>query len=256
MEEKQIDEAPLAQQDWLDWAAYVNGTFGVTVTEGALASFKELLAGLKEWNAKMNLVSFKSDKEVLYRHFADSLAGYKLIKELSAGTAPRIADIGTGAGFPGLPFYIATGFTDITLVESITKKTLFQAEMKQRLGMTGLKIINDRVENVARDSAHRAGYDFVLSRAVTKLSPNIEIAVPLLKTGGYALLYKTEQSMSEEELSGARNAMGQLGCEIARKFCYTIPGESRGYCVAALKKVSPTSGVYPRKAGMPEKKPL
>lgn len=249
-------DIPLTGQDWHDWARYVADTFGLSLTGQEVSAFRSLLSELKDWNAKINLVSFRSDKEVLYRHFANSLAGLKVMKSLSANTSPKIADIGTGAGFPGIPVYLASGFKDITLVESITKKTLFQAHMKEKLALTDLKIINDRVENIARDKAHRGAYDFVLSRAVTKLSPNIEIAVPLLKIGGFALLYKTEQSASDEELTGARNAMRHLGSEIAHKFCYTIPDESRTYCVIAFKKISATPDMYPRKAGIPEKKPL
>ena len=251
-----LQDLPLTGQDWLDWSRYIAETFGLPLNEEAVAAFKTLLIELKDWNARMNLVSFRSDKEVLYRHFADSLAGLKAIKSLSPNQAPRIADIGAGAGFPGIPVYLASALADISLIESITKKTLFQAHMKERLSMTGLKIINDRVENVARDKSHRGAYDFVLSRAVTKLSPNLEIAIPLLKTGGYALLYKTEQSMSKEELAAAQNAIKLLGCEIALKFCYTIPGETRTYCIVAFKKISGTPEMYPRKAGIPEKKPL
>jgi len=248
--------APLTEADWAAWADYVSSTFGVSLSGEAVSSFRLFLSELASWNEKINLVSFKSEKEVLYRHFADSLSGAKLIKQLFTGHEPTIADIGAGAGFPGIPVYLSTPYKNITQIESITKKTNFIAEMKNKLNLSGLKIINDRVENIAIQKAHRGAYDFVLSRAVSKLSPNLEIAIPLLKIGGYALLYKTENSASAEELARADKAMKLLGCEISEKFCYTIPDEAQGYCVVAFKKVSPTPAMYPRRAGTPEKKPL
>jgi len=246
----------LTDSDWNEWAAYVAVNFGLILGAETVAVFKALLAELKDWNTKINLVSFKNDKEVLYRHFADSLAGAKLIARLGGGRPLRIADVGTGAGFPGIPVYSATGDKDITLIESITKKTLFLAHLKEKLQLTGIKIINDRAENIARDKTHREGYDFVLSRALSKLSPNLEVVLPLLKTGGYAIIYKTERSASDEELSLAANALRALGSEISDKFCYTIPYEEQGYCALAFKKTSKMSDVYPRRAGVPEKKPL
>jgi len=260
MENKTIEEPaqnnPLTEQDWCDWTRYVAETFGIELNGEALLAFKTFLAELKDWNEKINLVSFKSDKEVLYRHFADSLAGARLIKKLCGPQAPRIIDIGAGAGFPGIPVYIASPYRDITLLESITKKTAFISHIKEKLALAGVKIINNRAENAARDRAHRAAYDFVLSRAVARLSPNIEIALPLLKTGGYALIYKTGKSSSDAELSAGSRALKLLGGEISDKFCYTIPYEEQPYCVVAFKKISGTPELYPRRAGTPEKKPL
>ena len=251
-----IQTVPLTDADWAEWSAYVAATFHVRIGETVAVFFKKLLSELKEWNSKMNLVSFRDDRELLYRHFADSLAAVTLIEKLKTVPDPKIADIGAGAGFPGVPVYGATAFKDITLMESITKKTFFLSHLKDVMPLPGMRIINDRVENIARDSAHRGAYDFVLSRAVSKLSPNLEIAVPLLKTGGFAILYKTEASASDVELSAATNALKALNSEISGKFCYTIPGESRNYCVVAFRKISKTPDTYPRKAGTPEKKPL
>ena len=247
---------PLTDTDWLEWSGYVLRTFGVPIDEQKTGLFKIFLRELKSWNSNINLVSFKNDKEVLYRHFADSLAGVKLIDKLKTSPDPKIADIGTGAGFPGIPVYIASAYKNLTLMESITKKTLFISHIKETISMPDLKIMNGRVEDIARDNAHRGSYDFVLSRAVSKLSPNIEIALPLLKIGGYALIYKTERSASDEELSNASKALKSLGGENSEKFCYTIPYEEQSYCLVALKKTSDTPGSYPRRAGIPEKKPL
>jgi 16S rRNA (guanine527-N7)-methyltransferase len=241
---------------WDEWRQYLLNSFTVQITDEALASFKILLAELKDWNEKMNLVSFRSDREILFRHFADSLAGLKLINVLGGHPEARIIDIGTGAGFPGIPVYLASGFHDITLVESITKKTTFITHIKDTLKLGGLKIINDRAEVLGQDKLHRASYDFVLSRAVSKLSPNLEIALPLLKKGGTALIYKTEKSASDEELNTARNALKELNGAISERFCYTIPYEELKYCILAFKKSGDTPIVYPRRAGMPEKKPL
>lgn len=279
---------------WNEWRQYLLKSFGIQITEESLASFSIFLAELKDWNEKINLVSFRSDREVLFRHFADSIAGLKLINTLGGHGKSRIIDIGTGAGFPGIPVYLASGFHDITLVESITKKTSFLAHLQDKLKLEGIKIINDRAENLGQNKlypvrksettkdnincdngtasgsqslqssnnltfsngAHRASYDFVLSRAVSKLSPNLEVALPLLKKGGYALIYKTEKSSSDEEMKTALNALKELNGDISERFCYTIPYESLNYCIVAFRKNGDTPAAYPRRAGMPEKKPL
>jgi 16S rRNA (guanine527-N7)-methyltransferase len=256
MPQSNVENLSATPEMWNEWRQYLLKSFGIEMPDSSMASFAVLLAELKDWNEKINLVSFRSDREVIFRHFADSLAGLKLINTLGGQPGAKIIDIGTGAGFPGTPVYIASDFHDITLVESITKKTSFIAHIKETLKLDGLKIINDRAENLGQDKLHRASYDFVLSRAVSKLSPNLEIALPLLKKGGYALIYKTEKSASEEEMNAARNALKELTGVISERFCYTIPYESLNYCVVAFKKLGETPKVYPRRAGTPEKKPL
>lgn len=250
-----VVNTPLTDADWGEWQEFVSANFGAQLTSESLASFKTLLTELKDWNSKINLIAPSTDKKIIWRHFADSLAGLKYIEEHKPADSPRIADIGTGAGFPGLPVSIAARYGELTLVESITKKTNFIAHIKEKLGLS-LNIINDRVETVGQDKAHRGTYDFVLSRAVSKLSPNLEIALPLLKTGGYALIYKTERSASDEELGLAAKALKALNGEFYEKFCYTIPYEELSYCVVAFRKTGPTPPAYPRRQGTPEKKPL
>jgi 16S rRNA (guanine527-N7)-methyltransferase len=257
------DNTPALQNEvspekWEQWRTFISDTFGTRLSDEAVEKFRIFLAELREWNEKFNLVSFRSSEEILYRHFADSLAGLEAIRRCTPGNGPlRAADIGTGAGFPGLPLKIALPDTKLTLVESITKKCSFLEHMVQRLDMKDVTVINGRAEPLGQDAAHRAGYDVVLSRAVAKFSPHLEIAVPLAKKNGCVLIYKTEQSAyGDEGLRSVERALSLLGAALSEPVSYRLPGEERTYCILIFKKTHDTPPQYPRKTGLPEKKPL
>lgn len=243
----------IAPAIWEQWARYIEHTFNVTLDDQARSRFRNYLDELERWNAGINLISVRSSEEILWRHFADSLAGLKTI-----GDGPlTVIDLGTGAGFPGLPIKIARPSLTLSLVESITKKCGFLDHMIERLSLSGVTIYNDRAENLGQDPAHRGQYDIVLSRAVSKFSPNLEIALPLLEKGGKALLYKTEKfSLDPQEMKAADKALPLLGGTFAGKFCYRLPTEEQSYCVMQFEKTGSTPAHYPRRAGIPEKKPL
>jgi len=244
-------------ETWLAWSNYLRSDLNISLSDSALDNFKILFTELVEWNEKMNLISFRSGEELLYRHFADSLACFKLVENNNMRFENlRVIDIGTGAGFPGLPCKIAAPSINITFVESITKKCGFINHIKEKLKLTDTAILNTRAEELARDSAHRSKYDILLSRAVTKLSPNIEISIPFLKRGGLALIYKTEKTASKEELLLAGNAIANLKCGLKDSFTYTLPGQENKYTILAFEKLGETPIQFPRQTGMPEKKPL
>lgn len=250
-------------QQWEAWKQYLRGTFALTLSAQAEDHFKLLLNQLTEWNEKINLVSFKSGEELLWRHFADSLAGLSLINKLSSAPAFRlplsVIDIGTGGGFPGIPVKLARPELAMTLVESITKKCAFLEHMRARTGMD-FTILNDRLETIGQDPAHRQRYSFVLSRAVAKLIPNLEFALPLAAVGGYLLLYKTEQSIAGPEgIAAAKNVLPLLGGRHEDTLYYDLPdaaGGTKRYGIVIIKKTASTPAAYPRRIGMPEKKPL
>ncbi|MHB9155819.1 MAG: 16S rRNA (guanine(527)-N(7))-methyltransferase RsmG [Endomicrobiales bacterium] len=246
----------ITPEKWQEWKTFVAERFGAALDEDRVEKFRLYLQALVEWNEKMNLVSFRAPEELLWRHFADSLASLVLIEKI-APTARRAADLGTGAGFPGIPLKLARPALSLTLVESITKKCAFLEHVAQRLSLEGLTVINDRAENLGQNSAHRRQYDLVLSRAVSKFSPNLEIALPLLRRGGIALIYKTESSaFGPEGLPSVERALKTLGGRLADTFCYLLPGEEQKYCILAFEKTDETPAQYPRRPGVPEKKSL
>ncbi|MCX5778637.1 MAG: 16S rRNA (guanine(527)-N(7))-methyltransferase RsmG [Elusimicrobia bacterium] len=254
----------LRMDQWNMWKDYLRDTFSITLTPGAEQQFTLLLTQLKEWNEKFNLVSFKSDEELLWRHFADSLAGLSVIKKLppandTAAIPSPVIDIGTGAGFPGIPVKLACPGIALTLVESITKKCTFLEHIRAQTDID-FTILNDRLETIGQDRAHREQYAFVLSRAVAKLIPNLEFALPLAAVGGYVLLYKTEQSIiGAEDIKTAYKTMSLLGGRHEDTFFYDLPdaaGQIKKYCIVIIKKLTPTPPLYPRRVGVPEKNPL
>jgi 16S rRNA (guanine527-N7)-methyltransferase len=232
--------------------------------------FKNYFSELIKWNKMFNLISFKSKEEVLYRHFADSLYAARAILELQNVNSKtknedaacgnlhlKIADLGTGAGMPGIPVKIVLSDAKITLVESITKKCNFLENVNQKLSLN-MEILNKRAEEIGQDKNYKARYDFVLSRAVSKFSPNLEISIPLLKVGGYFIAHKTKNSAQskEEGLPSIENALKHLGAKLEKVIDYKLPGNEMDYQIITFKKYKETPSQFPRKAGIPEKKPL
>jgi 16S rRNA (guanine527-N7)-methyltransferase len=255
-----IPPAPVnnvTDETWNSWKNYLREQFAISLDDAALTKFKILLAELQEWNNKFNLVSFRSADEILWRHFADSLAAVPLIRKHGGTEIPRIADIGTGAGFPGIPVKIVLPASPLTLVESVTKKCTFIEHIAQMLQLPQVRVLNERVENIAQNREHREQYDVVLSRAVAKFSPNLEISLPLAKPQGTVLIYKTEQSAyGPEGLPSVEHALSLLKGRLADAIKYRIPGQEHGYVILAFAKSGPMPPQYPRRVGVPEKKPL
>ncbi|MDR2192604.1 MAG: 16S rRNA (guanine(527)-N(7))-methyltransferase RsmG [Endomicrobium sp.] len=242
-----------------EFYSYVKQNILPSFTLGQCAQFKAYFCELIEWNKTFNLISFKSEEAVLYRHFADSLYAIKAFDSASFNyNQPlKIADLGTGSGMPGIPVKIALPNAKMTLVESITKKCAFLENVNQKL-LLNMEILNKRAEEIGNDKLYRAQYDAVLSRAVSKLSPNLEISIPLLKVGGYFAVHKTKNSAQskEEGLYSAQNALQCLGAKLERIIDYKLPRQDLDYCILIFKKYKDTPSQFPRKTGTPEKKPL
>ncbi|MCL2335324.1 MAG: 16S rRNA (guanine(527)-N(7))-methyltransferase RsmG [Endomicrobia bacterium] len=215
--------------------------------------FDELI----EWNKMFNLISFKTENDLIYRHFCDSLYGAKAIKSLTDKTDLKAADLGTGSGMPGIPVKIVIPQIKLTLVESIAKKCKFLENVDKKLGLN-MEILNKRAEEIGQNPAYRQKYDIVLSRAVSKFSPNLEISIPLLKVGGYFIVHKTKNSAEskEEGLPSVENALRHLGAKLEKIMPYRLPEQELDYCILIFKKYKDTPQQFPRNAGIPEKKPL
>jgi 16S rRNA (guanine527-N7)-methyltransferase len=247
-----------------EFQSYVAENIISFFTKEMSEKFKKYFREIREWNNMFNLISFKDGKDLIYRHFCDCLHSAKAIKDItdsdsffSSSLFLNIADIGTGSGMPGIPVKITLPNVRLTLVESVTKKCSFLENVNNKLKLD-TEILNKRAEEIGQNSKYRQQYDFVLSRAVSKFSPNLEISIPLLKTGGYFIVHKTKKSIesSERGLSSTENALKHLGASFERTVSYKLPQQNIGYCILTFKKYKNTPAKFPRKPGIPEKRPL
>ncbi|NLV91401.1 MAG: 16S rRNA (guanine(527)-N(7))-methyltransferase RsmG [Firmicutes bacterium] len=216
---------------------------------------RELLAGyyrlLVEWNARMNLTTIVEPQEAAVKHMLDSLVLTKLGEEFFSGPA---VDVGTGAGFPGIPLKIARPTMPMALVDSLAKRVGFLQVVVDELGLTGVDLWHRRAEEMGRDTMHREGYHLVVARAVAQLSVLLEYCLPLCRLGGWFVAYKGPQV--REELEDAEVAAKELGGKLAALKEYDLPQEMGSRTLVIFQKVTPTPGKYPRRAGIPARKPL
>lgn len=202
---------------------------------------------LIEWNEKMNLTAITEEREVAEKHFADSLLPMELIPQNA-----KCIDVGTGAGFPGIPLMIMRQDITVTLLDSLNKRLIFLDEVIRVLGLEKrAKTLHMRSEDAGRAAAHRDAYDVALSRAVANARVLAEWTASFVKKGGVSIMYKG--AAAKEELDAAQNAMSKL-CLGARLIEYPCAWGER-YVIAA-KKLAPTPKAYPRKAGTAGKLPL
>lgn len=217
------------------------------LTGEQLAQFETYYAMLVEWNARMNLTAITAPEEVAEKHFADSLLPLAHIPE-----GARCIDVGTGAGFPGVPILIARPDVKAVLLDSLNKRLTFLQAVLAELGLQArAKLVHARAEDGGRMDALRGGFDVALTRAVAPAAVALEWTIPFLKVGGASLLYKGAKA--EEELSDAQHALSVLHAR-AELVHYDAPWGAR-YVIAA-QKLEKTPREYPRKAGTAAKKPL
>ena len=220
------------------------------LTEDMVSKFSLYEKLLVEWNEKMNLTAITEHSEVVIKHFADSLFGLKFIK-------PNVSviDVGTGAGFPGIPLKIARPDINLTLLDSLNKRLNFLTEVKNQLGLFDVTCVHSRAEDGAKSgSPLRESFDVTTSRAVANLSVLCEYCLPYLKRGGIFLAYKG--SDVDEELANAQNAIDILGGEVTGVYHYNIPDTDINHSVVVITKVKNTPDKYPRLQGKIQKKPL
>lgn len=207
-----------------------------------------------EWNKKFNLTSITGPEEVRLKHFQDSVTLSNAYDFLSGN--PSVIDIGTGAGFPGIPLKILYPNIKLTLLDSVKKKTDFLEHIIQKLGLTDISVIRDRAEDFVKE--HREQYDVAVCRALAPLNVAVELCLPFVKTGGVFIAMKGKNA--EAELKDAEKALDILGGRLERTLQIELAGnngpEKHLRRLIVIKKDGPTPGKYPRKAGIPQKRPL
>ena len=224
---------------------------GLELDETALSRLETYHDMLLDWNTRMDLTSVSADR-MAARHFLDSLLPLK-----ASGLIPeegRLIDVGTGAGFPGLPLAIARPSLQVTLLEAQGKRCQFLQAVCQALGLENVTIINDRAENLGRTEGHREGYDRAVARAVAALPVLAEYLLPFVRVGGMALCWKGP-AVAGEQADGAA-AAARLGGRLLPLVDMEGCGEETGHVIAPMEKIEKTLPLYPRKNGMPAKRPL
>ncbi|WP_027437912.1 16S rRNA (guanine(527)-N(7))-methyltransferase RsmG [Lachnospira multipara] len=227
-------------------------TIDVEISEKQLEQFNSYFEILVEWNKVMNLTGITEYDEVLLKHFVDSLCfnPNKLIKSDKIS----LIDVGTGAGFPGLPIKIAYENVDVVLLDSLNKRIKFLDEVISKLGLKNIKTIHSRAEDGGRNKDLREKFDIAISRAVANLSSLAEYNLPYVKVGGYFVAMKSGEI--DEEAANAKKAISLLGGEIEKIEKFQLPNSDIDRSLVIVKKVKATSKKYPRKAGLPTKEPL
>lgn len=221
----------------------------LTLTEEQIEKFYNYMNLLIEWNKKINLTAIVEPKDIILKHFIDSLTIEKYIKK-----GETIIDVGTGAGFPGIPLKIAREDLKITLADSLNKRINFLNEVINKLDLKNIETIHTRAEELGKNKKYREKFDIATSRAVANMSTLSEYLIPFIKVEGKCICMKS--SDIDTELENAKKAINILGCEIESKDKFNLPNGDLGRSVIILRKVKNTPSKFPRKAGTPAKEPI
>jgi len=222
------------------------------LTPAQLAAFQTYSDELRAWNEKFNLTAITNLAEIQVKHFLDSLS---ILKALPPGN-PRLSliDVGTGAGFPGLPLKIVNPALQLTLVEATGKKARFCEHIAQTLKLGGVTVVHARAEEIGQRPEHRERYDWALARAVAEMPVLAEYLLPLVRRGGHAVAQKGQGAPAETY--GAARAIQKLGGELEYISEVELPGIAEPRYLVVLKKVAATPLQYPRRPGLPGKDPI
>ena len=226
-------------------------TLGIRLTDIQKRQFDRYYELLIEWNRVMNLTGITEYDEVNLKHFTDSLTIVR-VKELK--NISTLIDVGTGAGFPGLPIKIAFPHIKVTLLDSLNKRIKFLDQIVEELGLDDVVTLHGRAEDYAKKDEYREKFDLCASRAVANLSTLSEYCLPFIKKGGCFVSYKSADSDEEIKMSG--KALDILGGKIEKIDKFMLPGSDMGRALVMIEKVKNTPRKYPRKAGVPSKEPL
>ena len=224
---------------------------GIKLSNEQVEQFIKYYELLVEWNSFMNLTGITDYEEVVIKHFVDSLS---LVKAVNLNNDISLIDIGTGAGFPGLPLKIAFPNLKVTLLDSLNKRIKFLNEVIDQLGLNDIDTIHGRAEDLAKPDKLREKYDLCVSRAVANLSTLSEYCLPFVKLDGSFISYKSEKL--SEELDSAKKAIFVLGGKFENQIDFTLDNGDIYRNLVIIKKIQKTPKQYPRKAGTATKSPI
>ena len=222
---------------------------GYKLNEKQQKQFYEYMQMLLEWNKKINLTAITEPEEIIVKHFVDSVSILKYIKENDC-----VVDIGTGAGFPGIPLKIISKDSQVTLVDSLNKRINFLNEVIQKLELNDIQAIHSRAEEFGKNKKYRETYDIAVSRAVARLNVLVEYLLPTVKVGGKCICMKGPNT--QEEIEEAKVAIKLLGGKIKKIEEITLSETDIRRTIIIIEKVKETPNKYPRKAGTPAKAPI
>ena len=234
-----------------DVLATAAGEYSLQLTEEQLNHYTTYFEMLVEWNEKINLTAITDPNEVAVKHMIDSLSCYNgdIFKK-----GAKIIDVGTGAGFPGLPLKIFRPDLKLTLFDSLNKRILFLKAVAQKLEINDIEFVHSRAEDGGKNKQHREQYDIAVSRSVARLNVLRELCLPFVAVGGFFIALKGSQY--SQEIKEATGALRQLGGEIAKIENVKLPGLNDVRAVVYIKKIKKTLAIYPRRPGVAEKNPL
>ena len=225
--------------------------FNVHMSGWQVAAFATYEKELLDWNSKFNLTAIRDSESIRTKHFLDSLS---CVLAWKSNSPHRLIDVGTGAGFPGIPLKIIDPHLKLTLVESVGKKVTFCQHIVRVLGLDNVDVIQARAEELGQDAGHREKYDYAVARAVANLNVLSEYLIPLVKIGGTMLAQKGERGPAEAQ--SAESAIKLLGGKLKQVIPVHLPGVVDDRYLIVADKVAATPPKYPRKPGIPAKQPL
>ena len=223
----------------------------INISEEQCCQFLKYYEMLVEKNKVMNLTGITEFEEVVEKHFVDSLS---LVKSIKLNGDESLIDVGTGAGFPGIPIKIMFPNLKITLMDSLNKRLLFLNEVINKLGLDKIELVHGRAEDLGKNSNYREKYDLCVSRAVANISTLSEYCIPFIKLNGYFICYKADGCMNENKIK--KNAIKVLGGEIEEIVDFNLPDTDIKRKIINIKKIKNTPKKYPRKPGLPSKEPI
>jgi 16S rRNA (guanine527-N7)-methyltransferase len=238
----------------VDFAANLHqaaATYGLNLTPEQLQAFTRYYELLLMWNEKMNLTAITDPAEVAVKHMVDSLSVYD---NAMFPSSCRVIDVGTGAGFPGLPLKILRSDLQLTLLDSLQKRLNFLQAVIEDLGMTNVDLVHARAEDAANQAPRREYFQVATSRAVARLNILCELCLPFVAVGGVFIAMKGAQY--QEEVTEANKAIILLGAKVTELKPIVLPGLEDKRAVIYIQKQDDTPAIYPRRPGIPEKKPL
>ena len=234
-----------------DFLANAAKEYQLPISPEQIEAYHQYYQLLIEWNEKINLTAITEPNAVAVKHIIDSLSCYDP-KIFHPGA--KLIDVGTGAGFPGLPLKIWQKDLNVTLLDSLQKRVNFLTTVVEQLGLENVEVIHSRAEEGAKQGLYRERYDIAVSRAVARLSVLSELCMPFVKVGGYFVALKGAQY--QEEINDGKRAIQLLGGKVETVVPIKLPGLDDIRAVIYIKKIEATPHSYPRKAGTPEKNPL